>query len=552
MTAVLEVRHLVAHAGGRRIIDDVSLTLAHGQVLGLVGESGSGKSMTMLAALGLLPPGVARVGGTVSLLGQDPAAMPGAARRALLGTRVGFVPQDPLSALDPLFTVGDQITARDRLHGAHRRPGAVWREAARGLLAGGSDAAAMLAEVGLDAPKRRQRQYPHQLSGGMRQRALIAAAMRPPPALVIADEPTTALDASIERQVLDLLLAAVRLRGAALVLISHDLNVVGHYCDVALVMQAGRVVEAGSVEALFRRPRERYTRELLQSTPGLATTGETPVAERLATPALLELRDVSRRYDLPRGGSLLACNSATLTVHRGEFVALVGESGSGKSTLARLALRLERPDGGRVVFDGQDLAASGSRALRALRRRFAPVFQDPLSSLNPRWTVGRSILHPLRIHGLCGWPSQAAALETLLGEIGLPDIAGRRPAELSGGQRQRVCIARALVTRPDLIVADECLSGLDVTTAAAILALLARLRRRFGTALLFISHDLRTVRRVSDRVVVMRSGEIVEQGTPDQVLGAPRHPYTQALVSSLFAPPFAKAAGAPAAPVGTS
>jgi peptide/nickel transport system ATP-binding protein len=542
MTAVLEVRHLSVGAGGRRIVDDVSLTLASGQVLGLVGESGSGKSMTVLAALGLMPPGVTRVAGTVSLLGHDPAAMPGPALRALLGARVGFVPQDPLSALDPLFTVGDQITARDRLCGARPRRGAVWREAARGLLGGGADAAAMLAEVGLDAPERRQRQYPHQLSGGMRQRAQIAAAMRPPPALVIADEPTTALDASIERQVLDLLLAEVRARGAALLLISHDLNVVGNYCDVALVMQAGRVVEGGDVETLFRRPRQRYTRELLQSMPGLKADAA-PVAERPPTPALLELHAVGRRYDLPRGGSLLACNNATLTVRRGEFVALVGESGSGKSTLARLALRLERPDTGRVVFDGQDLASLGDRALRTLRRRFAPVFQDPLSSLNPRWTVGRSILHPLRIHGLCGWPSQAAALATLLGEIGLPDIAERRPAALSGGQRQRVCIARALVTRPDLIVADECLSGLDATTAAAILGLLARLRRRFGTALLFISHDLRTVRRVSDRVVVMRSGEIVEQGTPDQVLGAPRHPYTQALVSSLLAPPFAEPAG---------
>jgi peptide/nickel transport system ATP-binding protein len=274
------------------------------------------------------------------------------------------------------------------------------------------------------------------------------------------------------------------------------------------------------------------------------------VVQRPATPALLALQSVSRRYGLPRGGSLLACNNVTLTVHRGEFVALVGESGSGKSTLARLALRLELPDMGRVIFDGHDLASLEDRALRNLRRRFAPVFQDPLSSLNPRWTVARSILHPLRVHGLCGWTSQATALETLLGEIGLPDIAGRHPRALSGGQRQRVCIARALVTRPDLIVADECLSGLDVTTAAATLDLLARLRRRFGTALLFISHDLRIVRRVCDRVFVMRSAEIVDQGTPDQVLGASRHPYTQALVSSLLAPPFVDPAAVCDAPAG--
>jgi peptide/nickel transport system ATP-binding protein len=545
MSPVLELCALSINAGGQPIVEDVSLTLAPGEVLGLVGESGSGKSMTVLAALGLLPRGVARAGGTVSLLGHDPAAMPEAARRALLGARVGFVPQDPLSALDPLFTVGDQITARDRLHGARPRRGAMWREAARGLLGGGADAAAMLAEVGLDAPEQRQRQYPHQLSGGMRQRALIAAAMRPPPSLVIADEPTTALDASIERQVLDLLLAEVRARNAALLLISHDLNVVGHYCDRALVMRAGRVVEDGSIAALFRHPRTRYTRELLQATSTPATADTPPAPERAPAPALLELQAVRRRYDLPRGGTLLACNDATLTVRRGEFVALVGESGSGKSTLARLALRLELPDAGRVLFDGQDLAALSDRALRQLRRRFAPVFQDPLSSLNPRWTVARSVLHPLRIHGLCGWPSQAAALATLLDEIGLPGIAARRPAELSGGQRQRVCIARALVTRPELIVADECLSGLDVTTAAAILTLLARLRQRFGTAFLFISHDLRIVRRVSDRVVVMRAGEIVEHGLPDQVLGAPRHPYTQALVASLLGPPLCQPAIAP-------
>ena len=534
MRPVLAVRDLVVGPaqGGAALLRGVSVEVRPGQSVGLVGESGSGKTITALASIGALPRGLVRRSGTAEAVGNAVSPLRPAALRRMLARDVGAVPQDPLAALDPLFSVGDQITEPGRL-----ADGAGWREVARSWSGAHPDRATavrLLEGVGIGEPERRARQHPHQFSGGMRQRALIAAATALAPRLVIADEPTTALDASLERQILDLLRARVLAGGGALLLITHDMNVVAWYCDYAYVMADGEVVEHGPTDRLFRHPRHSVTRGLLAVATPAATLPLVGSAE-----VLLSLEGVVRRYALGGGRVVTACDNVDLTVRRGELLSLVGESGSGKSTLGRIALGLEAPDGGRVRFAGEDLAKLSGQALRRLRRNFQPVFQDPLSSLNPRWRVARSILHPLRVHGLCGWPSAAAALEGLLAEVELPAaFATRYPHELSGGQRQRVCIARALATRPDLVVADEALAALDVTTQRAILDLLARLRLRHGLAILFISHDLRTVRRISDRVAVMNAGRIVECAPPEAVFTAPRDPYTAALVGSLLPPRF--------------
>ncbi len=533
MTVALRVSHLtVQSADGARLVRDVSIEVREGQSVGLVGGSGSGKTLTALAAIGMLPRGLRRTSGSTEAAGRDTHTLGRQALRAMLRHDVGYVPQDPLAALDPLFPIGDQVTEPARIAG-----GAVWREAAQGfgLRLPGLDsgaAAALLEGVGIRPGRERARQYPHQFSGGMRQRALIAAATSLAPRLVIADEPTTALDASLERQILDLLRAQVQARGGALLLISHDLNLIAWYCDHAYVMAEGAVIEHGPTARLFQSPSHRGTRRLLEAVPGMGTPPPRDTAS-IAPEPLLELRGISRRY-----GKITACDAVDLVVGRGELVGLVGESGSGKSTLGRIALGLEAPDSGMVRFAGQAFADLSGAALRRLRRRFQPVFQDPLSSLNPRWRVARSILHPLHVNGLCGWPSMTAALDALLHEVELPaDLARRYPHEISGGQRQRACIARALATRPELLVADEALSALDVTTQLAVLDVLERLRAR-GMAILFISHDLRTVRRISDRVAVMSQGTLVESGNPETVFAAPRHPYTAALLASLLPPRF--------------
>ena len=536
MTPVLRISNLsVQSESGAALVRDVSIEVRAGQSVGLVGGSGSGKTLTALAGIGMLPRGLRRVTGSTEAAGRATHALRPQALRTLLRHDVGYVPQDPLAALDPLFPVGDQIIEPGRI-----AAGAAWWEAARGLGLSrpgtGRDrlasAAALLETVGIRPGCERARQHPHQFSGGMRQRALIAAATSLTPQLVIADEPTTALDASLERQILDLLRIQVQARGGALLLISHDLNLIAWYCDHAYVMADGAVIEHGPTARLFQAPGHRGTRRLLEAIPGVLAPRPRRAPAR-APEKLLELHGITRTY-----GKVVACADVDLVVGRGELVGLVGESGSGKSTLGRIALGLESPDGGTVRFAGQNLASLAPAALRRLRRRFQPVFQDPLSSLNPRWRIARSILHPLHVNGLCGWPSMTSAVGALLDEVELPaELARRYPHEISGGQRQRACIARALATRPELLVADEALSALDVTTQLAVLAVLERLRTR-GMAILFISHDLRTVRRISDRVAVMSQGALVESGVPEAVFAAPQHPYTVGLLASLLPPRF--------------
>ena len=507
-----------------------------------MGSSGSGKTITALAGIGMLPYGLRRLGGATELMGKPTHAMPAHRLRRLLRESLGYVPQDPLAALDPLFPIGEQVTQPVRI-----AAGAVWREIGRGfgIRAGRTreQAGALLEGVGIGPGTDRADQYPHQFSGGMRQRALIAAACSLSPRLVIADEPTTALDATIERQTLDLLQRKVRAGDSALLLITHDLNLVAWYCDHAYVMADGEVVEHGPTERLFRTPSHARTRALLRASPALGLSApRVPAPMGSCTPSgrdvLLELSGVTRRYVGAAGKVVTACDAVDLRVRRGEVFGLVGESGSGKSSLARIALGLESVQAGQVVFDGQALAGLPGAALRALRRRFQPVFQDPLSSLNPRWRIKNSILYSLRVHGLCGWPSLPAALEALMDQVGLaPEFACRFPHEISGGQRQRACIARALATRPELLIADEALSALDVATQAAVLDTLERLRRD-GMAMLFISHDLRTVRRISDQVAVMSRGRIVESGPPERLFEAPSDPYTAGLLASLLPPRF--------------
>ena len=532
----LAIRDLsVASLDGQPLLRDVSIDVQPGQAVGLVGSSGSGKTLTALAGIGMLPRGVRVTGGNTHLAERDTRTLSAVSLRRLLRETVGYVPQDPLAALDPLFRIGDQVTEPGRL-----ARGTGWREVARSLIPKPMPQAAvtLLDAVGI-GPADRAAHFPHQFSGGMRQRALIAAATSLSPALVIADEPTTALDASLERQILDLLCDGLKQRGGALLLISHDLNLVAWYCETAYVMADGMIVDHGRTERLFRAPAHPLARRLLLASPALTPAVAAQPRQPVQNPALLEMSGVSRTYAVAGGRRVDACRNVSLIVRRGEFVGLVGESGSGKSTLGRMALALEPPDDGQVVFDGDALTKLSATRLRALRRRFQPVFQDPLSSLNPRWRIARSILHPLRINGLCGWPSETEALRSLLGEVELaPDLARRFPHEISGGQRQRACIARALATRPDLLVADEALSALDVITQAAVLDLFERLRGG-GMAILFISHDLRTVRRISDRIAVMSQGRVVETGTPEQIFDDPRDPYTAGLLASLLPPRFA-------------
>ncbi|MTE00128.1 dipeptide ABC transporter ATP-binding protein [Paracoccus sp. YIM 132242] len=498
--------------GRQPVLDSVSLDLAPGSITGLVGESGSGKSMTALAIMGLLPPGM-RAMGRVMLDGQNllEASEPDMGR--IRGRRIGMIFQEPMTALNPLMTIGDQVAEVLRLHEGMGRRTALDRARER------------LDRVGLPAPRFPLTLYPHELSGGQRQRVAIAMAIALRPGLLIADEPTTALDVTTQARILDLLKALVRDEGMALLLITHDLAVVAGMADRVAVMQGGRVVESGPTGTVFRQRSHPYTRQLFSASRYSPVRGPRPAA-----PPLLEVRDAVRDYRLPQGG-LRALDRVNLTVARGESVGLVGESGCGKSTLARVILGLDPLQGGRIRLDGQDVAA-GRRMPRGLRARMQAVFQDPFGSFDPRWRVDRLLAEPFHLTGRPpDWRDRVAAA---LAEVGLdPGDARRFIHEFSGGQRQRLAIARALIIRPALIVLDEAVSALDVRVRAQVLDLLARLQADHGLSYLFISHDLSVVRGIADRVLVMQAGRIVEEGPPEQVIDAPRHSHTQALVAAM-------------------
>ncbi|RME16142.1 MAG: ABC transporter ATP-binding protein [Alphaproteobacteria bacterium] len=504
---------------GAPILRGLSLDIAPGKVTGLVGESGSGKSMTALAMMRLLPEG-ARMRGRILFEGRDLATASEREMCALRGNRIGMIFQEPMTALNPVQTIGAQVAETLVVHGKASRRAA--REIAR----------ERLARVGLPEAEVPDSRYPHELSGGQRQRVAIAMAIALRPNLLIADEPSTALDVTTQAQILALLKGLVADEGMSLLLITHDLAVVAGMADHVAVMQAGKIVEQGPTEQLFRQMRHPYTRRLLEA------SGHRPARKIRPTGApLLELEGVVRDYPAGRTGLLgrarrfRAVDGVSFRLARGESLGLVGESGCGKSTLARAILGLEPLQGGQIRLDGAQVHA-GPHLDRALRRQMQVVFQDPYGSFNPRWKVARLVAEPFHLLG--GPPADARArVARALEDVGIgPEAMERYIHEFSGGQRQRIAIARALITNPALIVLDEAVSALDVSIRAQILDLLARLQEEHGLSYLFISHDLSVVRAITDRVLVMQAGKIVERGETEAVFASPRHPYTQTLIEA--------------------
>ncbi|MFD2420710.1 dipeptide ABC transporter ATP-binding protein [Amycolatopsis pigmentata] len=492
-------------------LDGVRLTVRSGQAVALVGESGSGKSTTAHAVLGLLPRGGRIVRGSITFAGRDLTRLSERGWRAVRGREVALVPQDPGVALNPVRRVGDQVAEALVVHGLATRRAAP------------SEAVDLLARAGIADPRLRARQYPHELSGGLRQRALIAAALAGRPKLIIADEPTSALDVTVQCRILDYLGELAARDNLALLLITHDLGVAADRADEIVVLSRGRVAERAPARELLAAPTHAYTRQLLAAAPSLADYSPRPPRE--GGPVLVEVSGLRKRF-----GSITAVDGVSFSLRRGQTLALVGESGSGKSTTARLLLRLETPSAGTVQFDGQNITTLTGEPLRRLRRRMQLVYQNPYAALNPKMTVADIVTEPLRAFGL-GGRSDAAGL---LDQVALPaTLAGRKPAELSGGQRQRVAIARALALRPDLLVCDEPVSALDVSVQARILELLVRLQEELGLTYLVISHDLAVVRQIADHVGVMRHGALVEYGTADQVFSRPGHDYTRELLAAI-------------------
>ncbi|SDU37866.1 ABC transporter ATP-binding protein [Jiangella alkaliphila] len=504
---------------------DVTIEVRPGEILALVGESGSGKSVSALSVLDLLPPTAVRTG-RIEVGGRDVTTPDGPTLRRLRGQDVPMVFQDPMTALNPVFTVGAQIVEALRLHTD------LSRRAAR------TRAVELLALVGLPDPEQRFGYYPHQLSGGQRQRAMIAMAISCDPAVLIADEPTTALDVTVQAEILTLLRSLRDRLDSAILLITHDMGVVADIADRVVVMRAGEIVEEAPVEQLFAQPVQEYTRDLLAAVPYLGRQDVRPSAARDdVAGAALELRDVVVEYPGGLGRpAFRAVDGVSLTIPRGQVLGLVGESGSGKSTIGRCVVGLLRAAAGRVVVDGQDVTKASRGQLRALRRTVGMVFQDPASSLNPRYTIGDSIGEPLRLDGRPR-AEVAQRVTSLLDGVELPSAwRNRYPHELSGGQRQRVGIARAIALEPVLLVADEPTSALDVSVQARVLELLMDLQTRLGFSCLFISHDLAVVELLADRIAVMHRGKIVEQGSSADVLSAPADDYTRRLLAAAPVP----------------
>jgi len=519
--SLLSIKNLTLSIHGTPILRDVELAIAPGEIVAVTGESGSGKSMTALAVMQLLPQG-AEIAGQIHLSDEDILAAGEDRMCALRGNDVGMVFQEPMTALNPVKTIGDQVAETILLHGAMDRAAAMDR------------AREVLARVGLPENRFPLTRYPHELSGGQRQRVVIAMAIALRPKLLIADEPTTALDVTTQAQILELLTGLVREFGMGMLMITHDLAVVAEMADRITVMRHGEVVEQGSTGDLLTNMQHPYTKMLFQA------SGHKVVLPAPPPPApLLDVANVVREYRLPRTRLFSrpeyfrAVNHVSLVINRGERVGLVGESGCGKSTLTRAILGLEDVQGGHIRLDGEPVFSGQSPNL-SVRRKMQVVFQDPFGSFNPRHKVERLITEPF--HLLDNPPRGAArqdAVAEALTAVGLsPDDAQKYVHEFSGGQRQRIAIARALIIRPELILFDEAVSALDVSVRAQVLDLLADLCRAYSLTYLFISHDLSVVRTVTDRVIVMQSGEVVEEGVTEQVFANPQHPYTRKLIAA--------------------
>ncbi len=514
----------------RALVRDLGFTLAPGETIAIAGESGSGKSLTSLAIMGLLPPPALRISaGAIRLDGEDLTRLPEGRMRAIRGNRIAMIFQEPMTSLNPVLSIGRQLCEAIRAHAP------VSRAEARGR------ALEALKAVRISEPERRLDQFPHELSGGMRQRVMIAMALALRPDVLIADEPTTALDVTVQREVLDLLRDLQREMGTAIILITHDMGVVAEMAERVIVMKQGQVVETGPVAQIFAAPQQPYTRDLLAAVPRMGDGSGAP-APAAETAPVARLRDLCVRFDI-RGGLLSrvthrvhAVEGVSFDIRAGETFSLVGESGCGKSTIAKALTGLV-PHQGSIEVAGHRLGGLSPREMKALRRDVQIVFQDPMAALDPRMRVGDLVGEPLLIHGIGTPETRRARVATLFERVGLDrDQLDRYPHEFSGGQRQRICIARALALQPKLIIADESVSALDVSVQARVLDLLAALKREFGIAYLFISHDMAVVENISDRVAVMFMGQIVEMGTRAQIFGTPQHPYTRRLMAAVPVP----------------
>ncbi|MGW4489738.1 ABC transporter ATP-binding protein [Amycolatopsis sp. NPDC004368] len=517
---LLEVGDLEVSFGATAAVRGVSLQVAPGERVAVVGQSGSGKSTTAHAVIGLLPGSGRITGGAIRWRGEDLTHAGEKRLRRLRGREIGLVPQDPMSNLNPVARVGRQVAETLVAHRMCSRREA-WTRAVE-----------LLGEAGIPEPARRARQYPHEFSGGMRQRVLIAIGLACRPDLLIADEPTSALDVTVQRQILDHLEKLTQELGTALLLVTHDLGLAADRADRVVVMSDGEIVETGPARRVLTEPREDYTRRLVAAAPSLTgpLNGATTAGE-----VVLEVSHVAKEYRVRgHGGTLRAVDDVSFTVGQGRTTAIVGESGSGKTTTAHLVLGLVPATSGTIRLDGAEVVGLRGARLRAARRAMQPVFQDPYASLDPMWTVERLITEPLRTFGVGDRSSRRAQVAELLDQVALPAaLAQRYPHELSGGQRQRVAIARALAVRPRLVVCDEPVSALDVLVQDQILGLLRTLQAELGLSYLFISHDLAVVRSLAHDVLVMRAGQVVEHGPVEEVLSAPADPYTRQLLDAV-------------------
>ncbi len=559
-TPMLSVRGLnAAFRSGRdwtRVVHDVSFQLGRNQTLAIVGESGSGKSVTALSVMRLLEADSARVEGQVLFDGRDLLQLPDAEMRKLRGNRIGMIFQEPMTSLNPVLTIGNQIAEA-----------LMWHQSISAAAAE-AESIRLLERVRIPAARSRFVEYPYRLSGGMRQRVMIAMALACKPQLLIADEPTTALDVTIQAQILDLLKELQDEEQMSILFITHDMGVVAEIADRTLVMYRGKVVEENETGALFAAPQHPYSRALLSAVPRLGSmqasarpsrfpivnlaTGEvappTEIADKIdATAPVLEVRDLVTRFDIANGvfgrvtGRVHAVENVSFVLNAGETLALVGESGCGKSTMGRSILQLVSPQSGSIRINGRETIGAGAAEMQSLRRDAQMVFQDPFASLNPRITVGDSIAEPLKVHRLASAAEARRRVGELLERVGLtPDMASRYPHEFSGGQKQRICIARALALEPKLIIADEAVSALDVSIKAQVINLMMDLQESMGIAYLFISHDMAVVERISHRVGVMYLGEIVEIGPRAAIFGNPQHAYTRKLLDAVPLPDPAK------------
>jgi peptide/nickel transport system ATP-binding protein len=502
-------------------VEDLSLTVSKGEILCIVGESGSGKSLTALATMGLLPRNLGKPAGKVMFEGKDLLTLDEATRRDITGRRIAMIFQEPTAALNPIFRVGEQVSETFRIHTS--LSSAKIRKKVIDLFR----------EVQLPNPEQIFHSYPHQLSGGQCQRVMIATALALDPSVLIADEPTTALDVTTQAQILKLMLELRAKHDTGIIFITHDFGVVAEIADRVAVMQTGKLVEIGTRDEILNHPRQDYTRRLLAAVPTLTPRKE---REGLGKPVLIARNIVKTfaRSGLFRGGrTVKAVDDVDITIRRGETLGLVGESGSGKSTLAQCVIRLVQPESGDILISGGDFAGLNGKALREARRKVQIVFQDPYTALDPRQKVGDSIAEGPVIHGLDRKAAMARALD-LLEACGLDRASATRfPHEFSGGQRQRICIARALAVEPELLIADESVSALDVSVQAQVLKLLADMQERLGFGILFITHDLRVASQICDNIAVMRNGRIVERGDPASLFGAPKETYTKELLAAV-------------------